>query len=92
MQLAFGVADGKNFHFPTGSGRIDPNPLYFGFWIVPGCWVNSHNWEMMADDCDVIGFDLVQKIRAADLAVLQSLDSASNHQNLNCFCGAFRLL
>jgi hypothetical protein len=36
---------------------IDPNHLYFGFWIVPGWWVNSHDWEMMAANCDVIGFD-----------------------------------
>jgi hypothetical protein len=36
---------------------IDPNHLYFGFWIVPGWWINQHDWEMMAANCDVIGFD-----------------------------------
>ena len=50
---------------------IDPNHLYFGFWIVPGWWVNSHDWEMMAANCDVIGFDYyVPRFLSADVDAL----------------------
>ena len=24
---------------------IDPNHLFFGFWIVPGWWINSTDWH-----------------------------------------------
>lgn len=37
--------------------RIDPNHLYFGFWIVPGWWVNDADWDVSQPYCDVIGFD-----------------------------------
>ena len=37
--------------------RADPNHLYFGFWIVPGWWVNSADWNIAAANCDVIGYD-----------------------------------
>jgi hypothetical protein len=36
---------------------IDPNHLYFGFWIVPGGWQNEEDWRLIAPWCDVIGFD-----------------------------------
>jgi len=36
---------------------IDPNHLYFGFWIVPGWWVNATDWQMNAAHVDVIGYD-----------------------------------
>lgn len=36
---------------------IDPNHLYFGFWIVPGWWVNESDWQLIAPHCDVIGYD-----------------------------------
>jgi hypothetical protein len=37
--------------------EIDPNHLYFGFWIVPGWWENEEDWKLMARHCDVIGYD-----------------------------------
>lgn len=37
--------------------EIDPNHLYFGFWPVPGYWVNENDWRWVAPHCDVIGFD-----------------------------------
>jgi hypothetical protein len=37
--------------------RLDPNHLYFGFWIVPGWWVNETDWELIAPYCDIIGYD-----------------------------------
>ncbi len=37
--------------------QVDPNHLYFGFWIVPGWWVNSSDWGIAAANCDVIGYD-----------------------------------
>ncbi len=36
---------------------LDPNHLYFGFWIVPGWWENETDWQLIADYCDVIGYD-----------------------------------
>ena len=36
---------------------IDPNHLYFGFWIVPGWWENDEDWRLIARYCDVIGMD-----------------------------------
>ena len=36
---------------------IDPNHLYFGFWIVPGWWVNATDWQLIAPHVDVIGYD-----------------------------------
>lgn len=36
---------------------IDPNHLYFGFWIVPGWWVSDADWNLIAANVDVIGFD-----------------------------------
>ncbi len=36
---------------------IDPNHLYFGFWIVPGWWVNATDWQLIAPYVDVIGYD-----------------------------------
>ncbi|HEX8983887.1 MAG TPA: hypothetical protein VF767_00590 [Bryobacteraceae bacterium] len=36
---------------------VDPNHLYFGFWIVPGWWENEEDWRLIAPYCDVIGYD-----------------------------------
>jgi hypothetical protein len=36
---------------------VDPNHLYFGFWIVPGWWVSDEDWNLIAPHVDVIGFD-----------------------------------
>jgi hypothetical protein len=36
---------------------LDPNHLYFGFWIVPGWWENEEDWRLIARHCDVIGYD-----------------------------------
>lgn len=41
--------------------RIAPNHLYFGFWPVPGWWVNDEDWRMLAANCDVIGYDRYSK-------------------------------
>jgi hypothetical protein len=38
--------------------EIDPNHLYFGFWITPGWWENENDWKLIAKYCDVIGYDL----------------------------------
>jgi hypothetical protein len=55
---------------------IDPNHLYFGFWIVPDWWINSTDWVMMAENCDVIGFDYyASQFVSADV---DSLIRASN--------------
>lgn len=37
--------------------EIDPNHLYFGFWIVPGWWQNEEDWVLSARHCDVLGYD-----------------------------------
>jgi hypothetical protein len=37
--------------------QVDPNHLYFGFWIVPGWWVDDSDWNVEAANCDVIGYD-----------------------------------
>ena len=44
------------FLYQTVKG-IDPNHLYFGSWIVPGWWVNSSDWQLIAAHVDVIGYD-----------------------------------
>lgn len=36
---------------------LDPNHLYFGYWIVPGWWQNDADWALIAPYCDVIGYD-----------------------------------
>jgi uncharacterized protein (TIGR03437 family) len=36
---------------------LDPNHLYFGFWIVPGWWENESDWDLGAEFVDVIGYD-----------------------------------
>ncbi len=36
---------------------IDPNHLYFGFWLSVGWWQNSSDWSLIAPWCDVIGYD-----------------------------------
>lgn len=37
--------------------ELDPNHLYFGFWIVPGWWQSEADWSLIAPYCDVIGYD-----------------------------------
>lgn len=55
---------------------IAPHHLYLGMWIVPDYWVNSHDWEINAPNCDVIGFDYyVPKFLSKEL---DSLIRASN--------------
>lgn len=36
---------------------IDPNHLYFGFWITPWWWESEEDWYLIARHCDVIGYD-----------------------------------
>jgi uncharacterized protein (TIGR03437 family) len=50
---------------------IDPNHLFFGFWIVPGWWVNAADWQLMAAHVDVIGYDRYSPVFEDSL--LQSL-------------------
>jgi len=38
--------------------RLDPNHLYFGFWITPGWWENESDWALIAANCDAVGYDL----------------------------------
>jgi hypothetical protein len=33
---------------------VDPNHLYFGFWIVPGWWADPSDWLIAAANCDVL--------------------------------------
>ncbi len=37
--------------------QVDPNHLYFGFWIVPGWWADPSDWTIAAQNSDVLGFD-----------------------------------
>ena len=37
--------------------NIDPNHLFFGFWIVPGWWIGPVDWQLQAAHVDVIGYD-----------------------------------
>jgi hypothetical protein len=37
--------------------QVDPNHLYFGYWIVPGWWADPSDWTIAAANCDVLGFD-----------------------------------
>ncbi len=46
--------------------ELDPNHLYFGFWIVPGWWENETDWQLIADYCDVIGYDRYSPVFADD--------------------------
>jgi hypothetical protein len=36
---------------------VDPNHLYFGFWISPGWWADPSDWLIAAANCDVLGYD-----------------------------------
>jgi len=36
---------------------IDPNHLYLGNWVDPGYWVSPVDWNLIAANTDVIGFD-----------------------------------
>jgi uncharacterized protein (TIGR03437 family) len=49
--------------------NLDPNHLYFGFWITPGWWENENDWRLIAPYCDAIGYD-----RYSDLFVEPYLD------------------
>ena len=50
---------------------IDPNHLFFGFWIVPDWWVNATDWQLEAAHVDVIGYDYYSPVFEDSL--LQSL-------------------
>ncbi|PQV62663.1 hypothetical protein B1R32_12512 [Abditibacterium utsteinense] len=38
--------------------EIDPNHLYFGFWIGLGWWENDEDWRLIAKHADVVGYDV----------------------------------
>lgn len=64
--------------------RIDPNHLYFGFWIVPGWWENEHDWQLAAKHCDVIGYDLYSYDHTDKL-----LMRLAEQTKMPIFCGEF---
>jgi len=41
----------------TAFKTIDPNRLYFGFWISAGWWADPSDWLIAAANCDVLGYD-----------------------------------
>ncbi len=41
--------------------NIDPNHLYFGFWLAVGWWQNPSDWSLIAPWCDVIGYDFYNR-------------------------------
>ena len=47
--------------------QLDPNHLYFGFWIVPGYWENESDWQLIAPYCDAIGYDFYNYTFTSDL-------------------------
>ena len=64
--------------------RIDPNHLYFGFWIVPGWWENEEDWRLAAPHCDVIGYDLYSFDHNTPLLTRLAKESGKP-----IFCGEF---
>jgi len=41
----------------TTMKSIDPNHLYLGCYICPGCQLNDANWPIIAAHCDVMSYD-----------------------------------
>jgi hypothetical protein len=37
--------------------EIDGDHLYLGFWIYPYGWENDEDWNLIANHCDVLGYD-----------------------------------
>lgn len=37
--------------------KIDPNHLFFGWWLVPYWWQNENDWKLQAAHVDVMGID-----------------------------------
>lgn len=63
---------------------IDPNHLYFGSWILPGAWIGSSDWYLMASHADALGYDCYSaQFAPADLNVLLSSIGKP------VFCGEF---
>ena len=63
---------------------IDPNHLYFGFWIVLDWWQNEANWSLIAPYCDVIGYD-----RYAATFSFQLLNTLMKQTGKPTLCGEF---
>ncbi len=63
---------------------LDPNHLYFGFWIVPGWWENEEDWRLITPYCDVIGYD-----RYADTFSDAMLDRLMTASDKPVLCGEF---
>ena len=64
--------------------EIDPNHLYFGFWIGLGWWEDDEDWSIMARHCDVIGYD-AYGYRFADERLIPLLERV----NKPALCGEF---
>ena len=71
------------FLYQTIKG-IDPNHLYFGFWIVPGWWQNASDWKLIAPWCDAIGYDRYSYKFAGSM-----FDPLIRSTNKPIFCGEF---
>jgi hypothetical protein len=64
--------------------EIDPNHLYFGFWILPGWWENEEDWRLIASHCDVLGYDMYT-VKFADAR----LDALLKETDKPVVCGEF---
>jgi len=63
---------------------LDPNHLYFGFWIVPGWWENEQDWFLIARHCDVLGYDRYSPTYQSDLVARLQAET-----DRPTFCGEF---
>jgi uncharacterized protein (TIGR03437 family) len=64
---------------------IDPNHLYLGNWVDPGYWVSSTDWNLIAANTDVIGFDYY----ALRFASTYNLDALIQSTDKPVFVGEF---
>lgn len=64
--------------------ELDPNHLYFGFWIVPGWWENEQDWFLSARHCDVLGYD-----RYAPVFADEWMESLISRIDKPILCGEF---
>ncbi len=64
--------------------ELDPNHLYFGFWIVPGWWENESDWSLGAEFVDVIGYD-----RYSDRLADDWMNSLFAQAGKPALCGEF---
>jgi len=63
---------------------IDPNHLYLGFWVTPNWWENDADWDLVANHCDVIGYDFYARSFAAE-----PIKTLLDHYDKPAICGEF---